>query len=45
MTKIGGIGSLSVPGGVTGTGDQVERAVRISRPGWDRRWKRSVMVP
>jgi len=45
LTKMGGIGSLSVPGGVAGAGSQVEPDVRTSRPGCDRRWKRSVMVP
>lgn len=45
LTRIGGRASCSVPGGVTGTGDQVEVGVRISRPGWERRWKSRVTVP
>jgi len=31
--------------GCTGTGAQVPSGVRISRPGWPGRWKRSVMLP
>ena len=37
--------SSSVPGGCTGTGDQDELGVRISRPGWATRWKRRVREP
>lgn len=32
LIKIGGRGSISVPDGVMGTGDQVEVGVKISRP-------------
>jgi len=45
LTKIGGNGSHSVPGGQIGTLDQDMREVRISRPGWEGRWKRRVSDP
>ena len=32
FTTIGGIGSLSVPEGFTGTGDQTDSEFQISRP-------------
>ena len=41
----GGRQSSSVPGGCTGTGDQDELGVRISRPGWKARWNRRVREP
>ena len=37
--------SSSVPGGYTHTGDQDESGVKISRPGWESRWKSRVMEP
>ena len=40
-----GKGSPSVPGGYIGTGDQDESGARISRPGWEKRWKRRVREP
>lgn len=46
LTRIGGAGSFSVPGGWIGTGVKVEdEGGRISSPGWPGRWKRSVMDP
>ena len=41
----GGKESSSVPGGCTGTGDQDDLGVRISRPAWEARWKRRVREP
>lgn len=53
LIRIGGEGSCSVVGGVTGTGCHFggvlgsEEVVggRISRPGWPGLWKRRVMEP
>ena len=45
LTRIGGKESCSVPGGCTDTGDQDEFGVRISRPGWEARWKSRVSEP
>ena len=57
LTKMGGLGSDSVPGGKTGTGVHGalllvflwlgiwEDGGMISRPGWPGRWKRRVMEP
>lgn len=45
LTRIGGLGSPSVPGGLTGTGAQLPSFVTISRPAWPRSLKRSVIEP
>jgi len=44
FTRIGGKESLSVPGGLVGTDDQLE-FVRISRPDCEVRWKSRVNEP
>ena len=50
LTRIGGEGSVSVPGGKTGTGVHSGGALdadggRISRPGCPGRWNKRVMEP
>lgn len=45
LTKIGGEGSFSVPGGQTGTGAQLFLGVRISSPAWPLRRNKSVTEP
>lgn len=45
LTRMGGLGSASVPGGDTGTGAHDPSRRLTSSPAWPRSRKRRVMLP